>query len=136
MTRWYPEPELDRIGKELEHLARVGELSPCLYGLDAVERLYGPIETLRASGRSLEVVAADLHDLGFHIAASTLGASLRAIRARAAADLDRVFSELDVSEFFEAVSDLRPPHPVVEQPAPLEASIDSDFDGWFRAAPL
>jgi len=44
-------------------------------------------------------VAADLCDLGFRIAGSTLGASLRAICGRMDADLDRVFSELDVTEF-------------------------------------
>ncbi len=126
MTRWYRERELARVGQGLERLAITGKFSPCMCGQDAVDRLYGSIETLRASGYLLNLVATNLRILGFSIAASTLAASLRTIRARAAAELDRVFTELDVSEFFEAGSDHGPHHPVVEQEAPLGASIDPD----------
>jgi hypothetical protein len=136
VTRWYRELDLVRMGHELERGARTGEFSRWLCGQEALERLYGSIETLRADGYSLKLVAANLRRLGFSIAESTLAASLRAIRTRAAADLDRVFSELEVTELPTAAPEPDPPHPVFEQPAPLGASIDLDFDDWFRAAPL
>ena len=126
MTRWYRELELVRVGRELERLARDGDFSPWLCGLDAIEHLFGPIETLRASGRSLEVVAADLCDLGFRIAGRTLGASLRAIRARMEADLERVFSELDVTAFQTDGPPAAPPQPVIELPASTGGSLNLD----------
>jgi hypothetical protein len=136
VTRWYRELELLRMGQELERVASTGKFSPWLCTQDAVERLYGSIETLRASGYSLDLVAKNLRILGFSIAASTLAASLRTIRARAAADLDRVFSELEVTKFPTAAPERDLPHPVFEQPARPVVSIDPDFDDWFRAAAL
>ena len=136
MTQWYRELELVRIGQELERLGREGEFSRWLCGREAVERLFGPIETLRASGRSLEVVAAELCDLGFRVAGSTLGAALRAIRARMEADLERVFSELDVTEFQSDGPQAVPPNAVTGQPTPTGASLDSNFDDWIRPAGL
>jgi hypothetical protein len=135
VTRWYRELELARVGQELERIAREGEFSPHICGQNAVERLYGSIEILRTSGYPLKLVAANLRILGFRIAASTLAASLRAIRARAAADLDRVFSELEVTKIPTAAPEPDLPHPVFEQRALPGASIDPDFDDWFRTAP-
>jgi hypothetical protein len=121
--RWYRELELIRFGQELERVASVGKFSTWLCGQDAVERLYGSIETLRASGYSLKLVATNLRILGFSIAASTLAASLRTIRARAAADLDRVFSEVEVTQFPTAAPEPDMQHPVFEQRA-LPGRVD------------